>query len=183
MRLALRVLGLVLLVFAAAAAGCYVYLRQSLPLTRGEIALPGLGAPVEVLRDGATKSMTVQLKEFPRNELASSSRRGNDDGGSEAEETLKGVAVGNIDGRAREQLNIPSNLKGAIVTDIDESSAAFEAGLRQGDVILEINRKPVASADDAVELSAKNDKKGSVLLRVWSRGGTRYVVVKEDKQS
>jgi penicillin amidase len=51
MRLALRVLGLLLLVFAAAAAGCYVYLRQSLPLARGEIALAGLGAPVEVLRD------------------------------------------------------------------------------------------------------------------------------------
>ena len=143
---------------------------------------PKAKVSVEVLRDGDTKTLTVQLKEFPRNELASSSRRGNDSG-SEAEETLKGVVVGNIDEQAREQLKMPSDLKGAIVTDIDESSAAYEAGLREGDVILEINRKPVASADDAVELSAKNDKKGSVLLRVWSRGGTRYVVVKEDKQS
>ncbi len=144
---------------------------------------PNTKVPVEVLRDGSTKTLTVQLKEFPRNELAAGSRRGSNDAGSEAEETLKGVTVGNVDTRAREQLNIPSDLKGAIVTGIDESSAAFEAGLRQGDVILEINRKPVASAGDAVELSAKNDKKGSVLLRVWSRGGTRYVVVKEDKQS
>src|SRR5687768_15538336 len=143
---------------------------------------PNAKVPVEVLRDGSTKALTVQLKEFPRNELASNSRRGSDDG-SEAEETLKGVSVGNIDARAREQLNMPGNLKGAIVTGIDESSAAFEAGVREGDVILEINRKPVASADDAVQLSAKNDKKSSVLLRVWSRGGTRYVVVKEDKQS
>jgi penicillin amidase len=51
MRRALRVLRFVLLFFAAAAAGCYVYLRQSLPLARGEIAIGGLGAPVEVLRD------------------------------------------------------------------------------------------------------------------------------------
>jgi serine protease Do len=144
---------------------------------------PSAKVPVEILRDGSTKALTVQLKEFPRNELASNSRRGNDDSGSEAEETLKGVAVGNIDARAREQLNMPGGLKGAIVTGIDESSAAFEAGLREGDVILEINRKPVASADDAVQLSAKNDRKDSVLLRIWSRGGTRYVVVKEDKQS
>jgi serine protease Do len=143
---------------------------------------PKAKVPVEVLRDGTTKTLSVQLKEFPRNEIASSSRRGND-GGSEAEETLKGVVVGDIHARAREQLNIPGDLKGAIVTDIDEDSAAYEAGLREGDVILEINRKPVGSADEAVELSAKNDKKGSVLLRVWSRGGTRYVVVKEDKQS
>ena len=144
---------------------------------------PNTKVPVEVLRDGSTKALTVQLKEFPRNELAANSRRGSNDSGSEAEETLKGVSVGNIDARARQQLSLPSNLNGAIVTGIDETSAAFEAGLREGDVILEINRKPVGSADDAVELSAKNDKKGSVLLRVWSRGGTRYVVVKEDKQS
>jgi len=145
---------------------------------------PKAKVPVEVLREGATKTINVQLKEFPRNELASNSRRsGEDSGGAEAEETLKGVTVGNVDARARQQFNVPGDLKGAIVTDIDESSAAYEAGLRQGDVILEINRKPVASAEEAVELSAKNDKKGSVLLRVWSRGGTRYVVVKEDKQS
>jgi len=51
MRLTLRVLALVLLLFVASAAGFYLYLRQSLPLTHGEIALAGLGAPVEVLRD------------------------------------------------------------------------------------------------------------------------------------
>jgi serine protease Do len=143
---------------------------------------PTAKVPVEVLRDGATKTMTVQLKEFPRSGLASTSRRGNDSGGAEAEETLKGVTVGNVDARARQQFDIPSDVKGALVIDTDESSAAYEAGLREGDVILEMNRKPVASAEDAVELSAKNEK-GSVLLRVFSRGGTRYIVVKEDKQS
>jgi len=155
---------------------------RHLKLQVAQIA-PNTKVPVEVLRDGTTKSLSVQLKEFPRNELASSSRRGRDSGGSEAEETLKGVSVGNVDARAHQQFNIPDDLKGAIVTDIDESSAAYEAGLREGDVIMEINRKPVVSAEQAVELSAKNDRKGSVLLRVWSRGGTRYVVVKEDKQS
>ena len=143
---------------------------------------PNAKVPVEVLRDGSTKTLTVQLKEFPRSGLASTSRRDNDSDGSEAEETLKGVAVGNVDVRTRQQFDIPSDIKGALVIDIDESSAAYEAGLREGDVILEINRKPIASAEDAVELSAKNDK-SSTLLRVFSRGGTRYVVVKEDKQS
>jgi len=50
MRRALRVLRLVLLVFVAATAGCYVFSPQSLPLTRGEIAVGELGASVEVLR-------------------------------------------------------------------------------------------------------------------------------------
>src|SRR5687767_1869033 len=146
-------------------------------------ASPNAKVPIEVLRDGSTKTLTVQLKEFPRSGLASTSRRSNDSGGAEAEETLKGVTVGNVDAHARQQFDIPSEIKGALVIGIDESSTAYEAGLREGDVILEMNRKPVTSAEDAVELSAKNDRKGSVLLRVFSRGGTRYVVVKEDKQS
>jgi serine protease Do len=143
---------------------------------------PNAKVPVQVVRDGSTKTLQVTLKEFPRNELASKQGR-NRGGDNSAEETLKGVAVGDIDARAREQLNLPANLKGALVTGMDESSAAYEAGLREGDVILEINRKPVISAQDAVELTNKTEKKGSVLLRVWSRGGTRYLVVKEGKQS
>jgi serine protease Do len=143
---------------------------------------PSAKVPVEVLRDGSTRTITVQLKEFPRNELASSSRRGGD-GDGQGEETLKGVAVGDIDARTREQLKLPADLKGALVTEVDENSAAYEAGLREGDVIIEINRKPVANGEEAVELSHRNGKKDSTLLRVWSRGGTRYVVVKEDKQS
>jgi penicillin amidase len=51
MRFALRFLGLVSLVLLVSAAGFYLYLRQSLPLTRGELALAGLAAPAEVLRD------------------------------------------------------------------------------------------------------------------------------------
>jgi serine protease Do len=67
------------------------------------------------------------------------------------------------------------------VTEVEQNSAAFEAGLRKGDVILEINRKPVKNAEDAVELT-ENAKDGRTLLRVWSQGGSRYVVVDESKQ-
>jgi serine protease Do len=52
--------------------------------------------------------------------------------------------------------------------------------LRAGDVIQEINRKPVESADKAVELTEKM-KNNRVLLRVWSHGGSRFVVVDETK--
>jgi hypothetical protein len=47
-------------------------------------------------------------------------------------------------------------------------------------VILEIDRKPVATAEEAVELSAKVTK-DKTLLRVWRDGGTRFVVVDESK--
>ena len=57
---------------------------------------------------------------------------------------------------------------------------AYEAGLRPGDVIEEINRKPVASADEAVKLT-EHAKEKVVLLKVWSHGGSHYMVVDESK--
>jgi len=152
---------------------------RQLKLQVGQTA-PNAKVPVKLMRDGSTKVVDVKLKELDRKEVASRSGK---DSNAKAEETLKGVTVGDIDTRAREQLKLPDELKGAIVTGIDESSAAYDAGLREGDVILEMNRKPVKSAEEAVELSAKVNDDRSLLLRVWSRGGTRYLVVNEEKES
>ena len=64
---------------------------------------------------------------------------------------------------------------------MDPGSPAAAAGLQPGDVILEINRKPVASADEAIELSHQV-KDERVLLRVWSQGGSHYILVKAGKR-
>jgi serine protease Do len=50
-------------------------------------------------------------------------------------------------------LNIPDNVKGAVVTEVAPNSASAEAGLKPGDVITEINHHDVASANDAVRLT------------------------------
>ena len=44
--------------------------------------------------------------------------------------------------------------------------------------VLEINRKPVKNSEEAVAMT-ENLKDESVLLRVWSRGGSRFVVLKK----
>jgi serine protease Do len=151
---------------------------RHLKLAVGQTA-PDAKVPLKLLRDGSTKVVDVRLKELDRKEVASRSGKNSN---AKGEETLKGVTVGDIDARTREQLKLPAELKGALVTDIDESSAAYEAGLREADVILEINRKPVTNAEEAVELSAKGSDR-PLLLRVWSQGGTRYLVVDEEKGS
>ena len=83
------------------------------------------------------------------------------------------------DAQWRREFEIPANVRGAVVTNVDEDAPAYRAGVRAGDVVLEIDRKPVRNADEAVKLSTEN--KDSVLLRVWSKGGSHYLVVGNTK--
>jgi len=137
---------------------------------------PSESVPVKILRNGSAKTIEVTVNELPGSEkLAKTDTRNNDNG-----EALKGVAVGNLDAQTRREFNIPNTVQGAVVTDVEENSTAREAGLKPGDVILEINRQSVKSAEDAVKLT-ENPKDKTTLLRIWSNGGTRYVVVDESE--
>jgi serine protease Do len=136
---------------------------------------PGESVDLKVLRDGAEKAFTVKVGELPNTDkLAKNDRdQAGDDNG-----TLNGVAVADLDRQSRHELQVPNNVQGALVTDVDQSSAAAEAGLTSGDVILEINRQKVNSAQDAIQLTEKAQDK-TTLVKIWSKGAQRYVVVDE----
>jgi serine protease Do len=137
---------------------------------------PGARVPVAVLRDGVTKTFEVKVKELPGTEELA----GNNASHSESSDALHGVGVGDIDAQARQQLNIPDNIKGAVVTEVAPNSASAEAGLKPGDVIMEINHHSVSSANDAVHLTG-HAKDKTTLLHVWSKEGSHYLVVDESK--
>ena len=147
-------------------------LRLAVAATR-----PGTKGEFKVLRDGDRKTIAATLKELPEDKMLAqdgkSKKTVEDDG------TLNGVTVSDLDRQARRQLGTPSQLQGALVTQVEPNSAASEAGLRPGDVITEINRRPVKDADEAVRMTEKKSKDKKTLLRVWNQGGTRYVVVDE----
>ena len=94
---------------------------------------------------------------------------------------LEGVAVTDLDNRSRKQFQIPDNIRGALVIEVAPDSTAYEAGIRPGDVIQEINRQRIRDAQSAVDLSKKL-KSGRVLLRVWSKGGSHYLVVEPSEK-
>jgi serine protease Do len=149
---------------------------RGLKLMVGRMA-PGAKAEVKVLRDGKEKDFTVTLKEFTDKDQASAK------GGHEAEnpdELLKGVGVTDLTPDVRQQLEIPASVQGALVTEVDPESVAAEKGLRVGDVIQEINHKPIKNAEDA-EAVTQHVKDKKALVRVWSHGNSRYVVVDESE--
>ena len=145
---------------------------RELKLRVAQIA-PGKEVPLTISRDGREKELTVTLKEFPNDEQLASA----DGGSGELNDVTDGITVDDLTRPAREQHGIPPNVKGALVTDVDPASAGYAAGLRPGDVILEVNRKTVQNAEDAVAMT--EDLEGDVLLRIWSRGGSRFLVLKD----
>lgn len=142
---------------------------------------PGSEVRVKVVRNGETKDITIVLAERPLNGLA---------GGpgtpppaeQKAPDVLDGVTVTDLKPEYRERFGIPANLEGALVTEVKPDSACAEAEVKAGDVILEIDGKPIKNADDAVKISEAVKTKEMVRLRVNSRGTTRFVVVEELKK-
>jgi serine protease Do len=132
---------------------------------------------LKVIRDGKEKTFTVTLDELSDKQNAQGMRRsGQSDVG---QDTLDGVEVADLDAQLRREFDIPANVRGAVVTNVNQDAPAYRAGLRAGDVILEIGRKPVRNADEAVKMS--KDLQSSVLLRVWSKTGTHYLPVDNTK--
>ena len=156
---------------------------HDLQLTISQCA-PGTAANLKVVRNGIKKTYAVNLAELPGAAVAES--QSSPPAASKTADALDGVTVADLNAQVREQLRLPEDLDGAFVTDVDSSSNAAEAGLQPNDVIVEINRQPVAGSDDAVRL-CKAAKGGQILVKVWRRSGdmagTRFLSVDNTKRA
>jgi serine protease Do len=150
---------------------------------------PGTEATVKVFRDGAPKTVTVKLGELPGavTRSANNSRSRQNSPSSTTTDALDGVTVDDLGPDARQQLRIPDAVKGVIVTDVSQDSNAADAGLREYDVITEINHHAVASAQDAVNLREQAKTK-RILVKIWRRSadgpsGTSFLSVDNTKRA
>lgn len=149
---------------------------RHLLLTISKVA-PGTEVTVELQREGKAKTLKVKLARRDEEALA---RGENGVAPGKDEGVLNGVGVGDITPELRSELQIPARVRGALITSIEPDSPAAKQGLREGDVILELDRKPVANADQAVKLS-EQIKGPKVLVLVWRAGRTRYLAIDESK--
>ena len=136
---------------------------------------PGTKVSFDVVRGGETRTLEATLREASNQKLAGNPRARSN---GESKEALAGVAVANLDGNTRSQVNAPDELQGVVITQVAPDSPAAEAGLTPGDVITEINHQPVKNAQDAVKNTGKvvGDQ---TLVKLWSHGGVRYLTVDE----
>jgi serine protease Do len=150
---------------------------RELRLMIGSMA-PGTKVQIEINREGQNKTLNVDLAEMP----AGAAEQGAEAAPEEAAQPEKatvfgGVAVADITDDVRTALNLPKDIQGAVIADIDADSPAAKAGLREGDVIQEVNKQPVKSAKDLVAISKKRKPTEKILIRVYSQGRSGFVAL------
>jgi S1-C subfamily serine protease len=126
---------------------------------RNRIGLMRVGSDVKltVLHDGGTKTVTVKIAEAP-NRTAAADQEG---GSAGVSEKLEGATLRD------------SNHDGVAVAEVQQGSRAWRFGLRPGDQITAVNRKPINSVKELNEAAADN----AVLALNVKRGDTNLFVV------
>lgn len=129
-------------------------------------ATPGTQAAIHVVRNGQQQQLTITPDALT---LTDSPRRGGGGGPEQSPEGF-GLTIAPITPDIASQLDLDST-SGAVVTGVAQGSAAAEAGVQPGDVILEVNREPVDGVEDAASR-----------LRNVPAGGTTFLLVQREGQ-
>jgi serine protease Do len=137
---------------------------------------PGSAVKLKVVRKGSEKTYSLTLGTLPKEQQqARASTRDETDRGSK--EPRLGLTL------APAKQVAGSGDEGVVVTAVDPDGPAASRGFKTGDVILEAGGKSVSSPKDVSEAMAlaRKDGKRSILLRVKSSGGTRFVALPVDR--
>ena len=140
---------------------------------RLEIGLlsPGSTVNLSVLRAGTPQQVSVKMGAFPSKEERASVEK-NPTGSA-----LDGVSVEGLTPETAREMKLDPATKGVVVANIDPSSHAADAGLREGDVIQQVNHQPVKSVQDFDHAMSSGKKDDPTLLLINREGNTLFVAV------
>ncbi|MEJ2033654.1 MAG: DegQ family serine endoprotease [Deltaproteobacteria bacterium] len=131
---------------------------------------PGTEAKIVLIRDGKRKEVTVTVAELKEGQVA--------EGGGESTREELGLTVQELTPELAHSLGI-EDTTGLLISDVDSGSPAAQAGLRRGDIILEVNRRSVDSLGAFNKITGKV-KSGQTVLFLVKRGeNTLFVALKK----
>ena len=133
---------------------------------------PGTKVHLKVLRDKTEQEFDVVLGELPPESEGALGQQ------EPAETALQGLSVEELTPQIAGQLNIPSRIRGVVVSRVQQGSAAAEAGINRGDIIMEVNRRSVSNVSEFRRATGQLGKQ-RILLLIYrpSEGRTLYTLV------
>jgi serine protease Do len=135
---------------------------------------PGATASIEVVRDGKRKVMPVPLTERKESAVVASVP-------SSRTEMKLGLDVQDLTAELAEKFKL-KDAKGVLITRVEPGSIAQAEGLKEGDLIKEVNRSEVSSVVEFTEAVKRAKKEDTVLLRLLREGRAFYVVLKTSEK-
>jgi serine protease Do len=134
---------------------------------------PGTAVRLKVLREGRERELSVTLGELPAKRETIGQATGS------TGEPERGLTVEPLTPDVLNELHLPPNTQGVLISDVEPGSVAAEAGLRRGDIIQEVDRRPVANVAQ-FEKAVLNARNQSMLLLI-NRGGDHLFLVLEPR--
>jgi serine protease Do len=135
---------------------------------------PGTEVTLTISRDNREQQVRVTLAELP----ADKSRAAAGDSSGDTTNTGKlGIRVEPLTPALASRFELPSSAQGLIVTNVDPVGPAAEAGIREGDLIDEVNRQPVRSVTDLQAAIQRTGERPALLL-INRRGDSLFLTVR-----
>jgi len=137
---------------------------------------PGTKVTFEVIRDNKEKKLEVTLGDLEKGAASLAGGGGSGSGESDAKprQIIEGVDVRDLDADTREALQLDEAVEGIVVESVKDNSTAFQAGLRPGTVITQIDQTDVSSVEQAYDIV--DDFDGDVLLLQVYMAGRRDIL-------
>ena len=148
--------------------GRVVARASDLPRVVAETAI-GRAVPIEVVRDGQKKTLNVTVAKLAEEDVAAGAT-------TAADGPRLGIAARSLTPQLAQQLGVPDS-SGVLVQRVEDGGRAEKAGIAAGDVIVEVDRTPIAGVD-ALQKALKAHRAGTpLLLLVHREGQSLYLTV------
>ena len=143
---------------------------------------PGTTVPVKVLRDRKEVTLNITVEELDlEGETTRTARRSGPGAEPDVQETTGfGLSLETLTSEMARRLRVPPGTEGVLIRDVEPGSPAQRAGISRGDIILQVNRRPVTTPQEASRALNAVPSGGTAFLLVLSGGQQRFVTVRKD---
>ncbi|MGD9904491.1 MAG: Do family serine endopeptidase [Vicinamibacterales bacterium] len=140
---------------------------------------PGTTVPLKVLRDKVEKRLDITVDEL--NLEAESARTAAPDTAPEEQAGEGfGMTVTALTSDMARRLRLPSGTEGVVISDVEAGSPAQRAGLTRGDVLLQVNRRPVTSVSEAARELGRVASGSTAFMLILRNGQESFVTVRKE---
>jgi serine protease Do len=140
---------------------------------------PGTSVPVTIVRDKQRKTLSVTVGELDLEREQNRGARNNEGGDQEPTSTGLGMDLGAVTPEIARQLELPRGQGGAVVTNVERNSPAALGGVQSGDVIIEVNRTPVANVSQVTRELQRIEAGSPVFMVVYRNGQEVFVTLRK----